>query len=50
MICDFCNKDIKNEFLKKIIIDDGEKAFVCDECKENFFDINILSFERRNSE
>ena len=33
MLCDFCQEDIKQDFLGREKIDDGELVFLCLSCK-----------------
>jgi hypothetical protein len=35
MECDFCKTDYKDEFLRVIKVDAGEKVSICNDCEEN---------------
>jgi hypothetical protein len=41
MKCDFCQADFKDEFLSKVIIDEGEKVMLCNGCEDNLIESNM---------
>jgi hypothetical protein len=41
MICDFCMEDIKNDFLGREKLDEGEIFFLCSDCKEKLTKLKV---------